>query len=123
MQYNNDFHLRHQLVDASQMLGEFESFHCNRNVHNVSQYGKPNFFPAPHFILCVDYQIPGKYFSIANGESRKFLFLYPLPEKAFGTYVKQCQCFEVCLRNHDVIFQCYEVFVIHHDLIYEPFDS
>ena len=54
----------HQLVDASQMLGEFESFYCNRNVHNVSQYEKPNFLPALHLIWYIDSQIPGKGFSI-----------------------------------------------------------
>ena len=43
MRNNYDFHLHYQLVDASQMLGEFESFHCNRNVHNVCRYGKLNF--------------------------------------------------------------------------------
>ena len=48
MQYNYNFHLHHWLVDASQMLGEFEIFHCNRNVHNVSSYGKLSFFPGPH---------------------------------------------------------------------------
>ena len=35
MQYNYDLHLHYQLVDANQMLGEFGSFHCNRNVENV----------------------------------------------------------------------------------------
>ena len=62
MQYNYDFHLHHWLVDASQMLGEFESFHYNRNVHNVSWYGKLNFPPAPHLIWEIEYQIPGKEF-------------------------------------------------------------
>ena len=33
----------HQLVDASQMLEEFENFYCNRNVHNVSRYEKRNY--------------------------------------------------------------------------------
>ena len=32
MQYNHGYHLHHQLVDASQMLGKFESFYYNRNV-------------------------------------------------------------------------------------------
>ena len=35
MQYNYDFHLHHQLVDASQMLQEFEIFYDNTNVHSV----------------------------------------------------------------------------------------
>ena len=35
MQYNYDFHLDHQLVDASQMLQEFEIFYDNTNVHSV----------------------------------------------------------------------------------------
>ena len=50
MQYNYHFHLDHQLVDASQMLEEFERFYYNRNVHNVSRYEKPNFLPPPHLI-------------------------------------------------------------------------
>ena len=33
----------HQLVVSSQMLGEFESFYCNRNDHNVFWYEKPNY--------------------------------------------------------------------------------
>ena len=57
MQYNYDFHLHHWLVDASQMLGEFESFHCNRNVDNVYWYEKLNFPPAPHLIWRINYQI------------------------------------------------------------------
>ena len=88
MQYNYDFHLHHWLVDASQMLGEFESFHCNRNVHNVSWYGKLNFLPAPHLIWGIEYQIRGKEFFIVlsdfHGENRKFLFLYLLFEKVTG---------------------------------------
>ena len=79
MQYNYGFHFHHWLVDASQMLGEFESFHCNRNVHNVSWYGKLNFPLAPHLIWGIDYQIRGKKFLIVlksfHGESRKFLHL------------------------------------------------
>ena len=89
MQYNYDFHLHYQLVDVSQMLGEFESFHCHRNVHNVSWYGKLNFLPARHLIWSIDYQIRRKEFLVVlkkvNGESRKFLFLYPLSEKALGS--------------------------------------
>ena len=85
MQYNYDFHLHHQLVDESQMLGEFESSYCNRNVHNVSRYDKPNFLPSPHLIWYIDSQIPGKGFLIAfkksNRGMRKLLFLYPLSEK------------------------------------------
>ena len=54
----------HQLVDESQMLGQFESFYYNRNVHNVSWYEKPNFIPAPHLIWYIDSQIPGKVFLI-----------------------------------------------------------
>ena len=88
MQNNYDFHLHHWLVDANQMLGEFESFHCNRNVHNVSWYGKLNFLYAPHLIWGIDYQIRGKEFLIVlksfHGESRKFLFLYLYFEKVLG---------------------------------------
>ena len=80
--------MHYQLVNASQMLGEFASFRCNRNVHNVSWYGKLNFLPAPHLIWGMDYQIPGKEFLLVlkkvNGKGRKFLFLYPLSEKALG---------------------------------------
>ena len=59
MQYNYDFHLHYQLVNASQMFRQFESFHCNRNVHDESWYGKLNFLASPHLIWCIDYQIPG----------------------------------------------------------------
>ena len=51
MQYNYGFHLHHQLVDASHMLGESESFYYNRNVHQVSWYGKPYFVLPPHLTL------------------------------------------------------------------------
>ena len=78
MQYNYDFHLHHQLVDASQMLGKFESFYYNRNDHNVSRY-KTNFLPAPHLMWYIDSQIPGQGFLIvfkkSNRGRRKFLFL------------------------------------------------
>ena len=50
MQYHYDFQLHHQLVNASQMLGEIDSFHENRNVYNASWYGKSNFLPAPHLL-------------------------------------------------------------------------
>ena len=78
-----------QLVDESQMLGEFKSFYYSRNVHNVSRYEKPNFLPAPHLIWYIDSQIPGKAFLIvlkkkSNRGRRKFLFLYPLSEKISG---------------------------------------
>ena len=80
--------MRHQLANASQMLGEFESFYYNRNVHNVSRYEKPNFLPVPHLIWYIDSQIPGKGFLIvlekSDRERRKFLFLYPLSEKISG---------------------------------------
>ena len=86
IQYNYDCHLDHQLVDESQTLGEFESFYCNRNVHNVSWYEKPTFLPAPHLIWYIHSQIPGKQFLIvfkkSNRGNRKFLFQYPLSEKA-----------------------------------------
>ena len=49
MQYNYDFHLHHWLVDANQILGEFESFHCNRNVDDLSWYGKLKFPPCSSF--------------------------------------------------------------------------
>ena len=88
MQDNNDFHLHHRLVDAIQMLEEFESFHCHRNVHNVSWYGKLNFLPAPHLIWGIVYQIRRKEFLIVlkifHGETRKFMFLYLLFEKVTG---------------------------------------
>ena len=42
------------------MLGEFESFHCNRKIRIVIWYGKLNFLPAPHSVLGIDYQTPGK---------------------------------------------------------------
>ena len=88
MQYNCDFQLHLWLFDGSQMLKQFESFHCNRNVDNVSWYGKLNFPPAPHLIWGINYQIRGKEFLIAlksfNGESRKFLFFYLLFEKVSG---------------------------------------
>ena len=88
MQYNYDFYLHYQLIEASQMLGEIETFHCNRNVHNVSWYEKLNFLSAPHLIWGIDYQIPGKEFLLVlkkvNGKGRKFLFLYLLSEKALG---------------------------------------
>ena len=64
MQYNYDFHLHHQLVDASQMLGEFESFYYNKNVDNVSWYGNSNFLSAPQLIWYIDSQIQRKGFLI-----------------------------------------------------------
>ena len=88
MQGSYDFYLHHRLADASQMLEEFESFHCHRNVHTVSWYGKLNFLPAPHLIWGIEYQIRGKEFFIVlsdfHGENRKFLFLYLLFEKVTG---------------------------------------
>ena len=79
MQYNYDFHFHHQLVDPSQMLGEFESFYYNRNVHNVSLYEKPNFLPTPHLIWFIGSQISGKEFlpilKNIDGRKRKLLFL------------------------------------------------
>ena len=50
MQYNYDFNLHHQLVDESQMLGEFESFYYNRNIHHMPWYGNPILLPASHLI-------------------------------------------------------------------------
>ena len=86
MQYNYNFHLHCELFDTSQMLVEFESFLCNRNVHNMCRYVQLNFFPAPHLIWGTDYQIRVKYLLLVlkkvNGEGRKFLVLYPLFEKA-----------------------------------------
>ena len=88
MQYNYDFNLHHQLVNKSQMQGKFGSFNYNNNVHSVSRYEKPNFFPAPHLIWYIASQIPGKGFLIILKKSsmgrRKFLFLYPLSEKISG---------------------------------------
>ena len=88
MQCSYDLHLHHFLFDASQMLGEFKSFHYNRNVDNISWYGKLNFAPAPHLIWGINYQIRGKEFLIVlksfHEESRKFLFFYLLFEKFSG---------------------------------------
>ena len=46
------------------------------------------FLSTPHLIWGIDYQISGKQFLLllkkVNGEGRKFLFLYPLSEKALG---------------------------------------
>ena len=85
MQYNNDFHLHHWLVDASQMLGEFESFYCNRNVDNVYWYEKLNFPPAPHLIWRINYQIRGKEFLIVlksfHGKAGRSCFLGPMSSK------------------------------------------
>ena len=79
MQYKYDFQLHHQLLDAREMLGEFESFHYNRNVHSVSWYGKPNFLLYPHLIRCIDSQISGKGFLIVlkkiNAGRMKLLYL------------------------------------------------
>ena len=107
MQYNCDFHLRHQLVDASQMLGEFESFYYIRNVHNDSWYGTPKFPSAPHLIWWIDPQISGKRFSIVL-KNINFFFCTPILRKPW-----------ICVKQS----RCYENFVIHHDLIYETFDS
>ena len=88
MPYNCDFHLHHWLVEANKMLGEFESFHCNRNVDNVSWYRKLIFPSAPHLIWGINYQIRGKDFLIVlksfHEESRRSLFLYLLFENALG---------------------------------------
>ena len=112
MQNNYDFHLRHQLVDASQMFGEMESFYYNRSVHNVYWYGKPKFLTSPHLIQSIDSQITGKWFLIVvktiNWRRRNSCFSTPSLGE-LGTYVKGTRC--------------YEVLVIHHDFIYEPFDS
>ena len=51
MQYNHDFHLHRQLLDANQILGEFESSYHNRNFHHVGWYGNPYFLPPPHLTL------------------------------------------------------------------------
>ena len=67
------------------MLGKFESFYYNRNVHNGSWYGKPNFLSAPHLIWCMDYQGFLIVFKNINGGKRKFLFLCPHSEKTLGT--------------------------------------
>ena len=42
------------------MLGGFESFYYNRNVHDGSWYVNPNYDPVPHLKWCIDSQIPGK---------------------------------------------------------------
>ena len=79
MQYNYDFCFHHQLVDASQILREFESFYYNRDVSNGSWYGMPTLLPAPHLIWFVDSQISEKWVLIVlkniNGTKREFLFL------------------------------------------------
>ena len=88
MQYNYDFHLHYQLVDASQMFGEFESFHWNRNARKVSSYGKLNF--PPFSSLNMGYRLSNSRKIVllvlkkVNGEGRKFQFLYHLSEKALG---------------------------------------
>ena len=50
--------------------------------------GNSIFLSTPHLIWGIDYQISGKQFLLllkkVNGEGRKFLFLYPLSEKALG---------------------------------------
>ena len=92
MQYNYDFHLHYQLVDASQMLGEFESFHCNRNVHNVCRYGKLNFPSCSSFNIGyrllnsrkIVFAFSPKKLTEKKIKGRKLLFLYRLSEKALG---------------------------------------
>ena len=80
--------MKYQLVDASQMLGEFESFRYNRNVCNVCWYRNLSFLPAPRLIWGIDYQILGKAFLLVlkkvNAEGKKVLCLYPLSEKVLG---------------------------------------
>ena len=75
-------------ISKCSMLGKFESFYYNSNVHNSYWYGKPNFLPASHLIWCMDSQISGKRFLIVfkniNGGKRKFLFFYPHSEKILG---------------------------------------
>ena len=50
--------------------------------------GSSIFLSTPHLIWGIDYQISGKQFLFllkkVNGEGRKFLFRYPLSEKALG---------------------------------------
>ena len=50
--------------------------------------GSSIFLSTPHLIWGIDYQISGKQFLLllkkVNGKGRKFLFLYPLSEKALG---------------------------------------
>ena len=103
MQHNYGFHLHHQLVDASQILGELSrSFYCNRNVEDGSWYWKPHFLFDPHLIWCIDSQISGKEFLIVlkniNGEKKKFLIFYPQSRKTSGLMsskvdiVKLLQC-------------------------------
>ena len=50
--------------------------------------GSSIFLSTLHLIWGIDYQISGKQFLLllkkVNGEGRKFLFLYPLSEKALG---------------------------------------
>ena len=85
MQYNYDFHLHHQRVEASQMLGEFESFYYNRNLHNIPWYEKPNFLPASHLMRCIDSEIPGKGLFIVlkklSREGENSCFFIPSPRK------------------------------------------
>ena len=60
MQYNYDFHLHHQLVDASQMLQELEIFY-DKQMSTVlmewpqeyRQNGILNFFCGPHLLWCI----------------------------------------------------------------------
>ena len=70
------------------MLEKFEIFYYNRNVRNVSWYGKSNFLPAPQLIWYIDPQISGKGFLIVfrnfNGRKKKFLFLSHHSEITLG---------------------------------------
>ena len=92
--------MHHHLVDESQMLGEFETFYYNRNVHNVSRYEKPNFIPAPHSISYIDSQVPGKWVLIvlkkSNKGRRKFQLLYHLPEKTSGPMPSKVDVMKFC---------------------------
>ena len=95
--------MQYQLVDASQMWGEFESFRYNRNVCNVCCYRNLSFLPAPHLIWGIDYQILGKAFlpvlKKVNAEGKKFLCLYPLSEKVLGRISSKVGFMKFCNKS------------------------
>ena len=120
MQHNYDFHLHHQLVDASQMLQEFEIFYDNTNVHSV--YGMTAGISSEchaqlllwsSFTMVYTLKFKEKDFWLFSkklmGKGENFCFSIPSPRENLETYAKQSQR--------------YEAFTIRHDLIFEPFDS
>ena len=83
MKYNYDFYLHHQLLDAGQMFGEFESSYYDSNFHNVVELmeeGGNSCFSSP---------------SLGN----------------LGTYVKQSRCYKVVAILHNLIYEPFDSFV------------